>query len=110
MRVQHGVVKALLCLSLAGCSGRTFSLTGAQLAAAEQKGFDRVMAQGQDTDTLFIAHEWQTGECKHFPMRGDFCFTHARATPANPWIPLNAHVRREKDGSWTLLGATWPRR
>jgi hypothetical protein len=111
LRSRHPLVKALaLSLAVAGCGGRTFTLTGEQMAGAEQKSFDAIQKQAPDADTLFIAHEWQAGQCRHFWLRGDFCFTRARATPATPWTPLTAQVRRETDGSWTLLGANWPRR
>jgi hypothetical protein len=98
-----------LAMSLSACSGRAFRLTGDELAAAEQKSFDVIQKRAPDADTLFIAHEWQPGECKHVFLRGDFCFTRARVTSANPWTPLTAQVRREKDGGWILLGANWPR-
>jgi hypothetical protein len=99
-----------MAVGLAGCSGREFSIPADQMAAAEQKSFDAIQRQAPDADTLFIAHQWQAGQCRHYWLRGDFCFTRARATPATPWTPLTAQVRREKDGGWTLLGANWPRK
>jgi hypothetical protein len=111
LRFAHGPVKALaLVLGLSGCSGRQFTLTSDQLAAAEQRSFDAIQKQAPDADTLFIAHQWQTGQCRRFLLRGDFCFTRARASADTPWTPLTAQVRRQKDGTWLLLGANWPRR
>ena len=97
-------------LGLAGCSGRSFTLTPDQLAAAEQRSFDAIQRQAPDADTLFIPHQWQAGQCQHFLLRGDFCFTRARAGATTPWTPLTAQVRRQKDGTWLLIGANWPRR
>jgi hypothetical protein len=97
-------------LALAGCSGRQFDLTPQQMAAAEQRSFEAIQKQAPDADTLFIAHQWQAGQCRHFWLRGDFCFTRARAGASMPWTPLTAQVRREPDGAWMLMGANWPRR
>ena len=100
----------MLLFGLTSCSGRQFIIPPEQMAAAEQRSFEVIQKQAPDGDTLFIAHQWQRGECRHFLLRGDFCFTRARAGPSTPWTPLTAQVRREKDGGWLLMGANWPRR
>jgi ketosteroid isomerase-like protein len=108
--VRTGVVKAVAALSLAGCSGQEFSLTADQLAAAEQKAFDRVMRRQPTADVLFIAHEWRAGRCRPSGWKRAACVTEARVSPQSPWVRVTARLRKEADGNWELLGADWPRR
>jgi len=107
VQVQHGLVKTLLGLSLVGCSSQAFNLPGEQLAAAEQRAFDRIMQSRSSAEILFIAHEWRAGACHWTGWKRAACVTQARGSPQAPWIKVTARLERQGE-AWVLLGADWP--
>lgn len=111
MRAVRGLVKTLWPLLLvSACARSAFALSGAELAAAEQRGFDREMARHSDADLLFIAHQWQAGACRWSWVRTAACQVQARVSEKAAWMTVTARLQRRDDGVWVLQGATWPRR
>jgi hypothetical protein len=68
------------------------------------------MDRQPDADALFIAHQWTPADCRWSGWKTARCRTRARISDQTAWMAVTARVRQEKDGSWRLLGADWPRK
>jgi hypothetical protein len=108
--VRHGLVKAVLAPVLAtACSGQPFLVPATEMTAAEQRGYDAVMAKQPDADVLFIAHQWGDGHCRSSISKTVTCRVWTRVSATTPWVAVTAKLRRQRGGGWLLLGADWSR-